>query len=101
IGCGYYLRQMRCDVTGGIVPRPPQPRPCEFGTWAGGYVVQATGFARAICTSDTTLGATHVLPYGKSRRVPGITCKSERIGVTCANRSGHGFFVSKGASHTF
>ena len=101
IGCIYYNDRLRCDVIGGIRPLPPQPHPCEFGSWAGGYVVSRTGRARPICTSDSALGMQNILRYGKTWSGHGIVCKSAFSGVTCTNTSHHGFFISKGAAHTF
>ena len=36
-----------------------------------------------------------VLAYGRSWHAGGITCTSRRTGLTCRNRDGHGFFVSR------
>jgi hypothetical protein len=36
-----------------------------------------------------------VLPYGRSWSKGSFTCLSSRIGVSCANRAGHGFFLSR------
>ena len=36
-----------------------------------------------------------VLRYGQAWRGGGITCTSARSGLTCRNRGGHGFFLSR------
>jgi uncharacterized protein DUF6636 len=36
-----------------------------------------------------------VLAYGKAWRSGGIACASARTGLTCTNRDGHGFFLSR------
>lgn len=45
--------------------------------------------------SAPTLAYGHTLEYG------GVTCRSERIGLRCANRFGHGFFLSRQYSYLF
>ncbi len=44
-----------------------------------------------------------VLAYGRSRALPAreVVCRSERPGVTCTNRSGHGFFLSRESIRIF
>ena len=36
-----------------------------------------------------------VLGYGKTKRVGPFTCTSRRTGLSCHNRNGHGFTVSR------
>jgi hypothetical protein len=36
-----------------------------------------------------------VLAYGKTKRVGPFTCTSRRTGLSCHNRNGHGFTVSR------
>jgi hypothetical protein len=36
-----------------------------------------------------------VLSYGKTKRVGPFTCTSRRTGLSCHNRNGHGFTVSR------
>ena len=54
------------------------------------------GRARLIHVTDT-IGdpKAPVLHYGKTRRVGPFTCTSRRSGLSCHNRSGHGFTVSR------
>jgi hypothetical protein len=42
-----------------------------------------------------------VLPYGASLTLGGITCTSERTGMTCVNRDGRGFAVARAAQRVF
>ena len=41
------------------------------------------------------------LRYGRTWTWHGIRCKSERRGLTCRNRSAHGFFLSRGSQRVF
>jgi Family of unknown function (DUF6636) len=41
------------------------------------------------------------LAYGKSYAWHGIRCSSAATGLTCRNRSGHGFFLSGARQRTF
>jgi hypothetical protein len=54
------------------------------------------GRARLIHVTDT-IGdpKASVLRYGKTKRVGPFTCTSRRSGLSCHNRSGHGFTVSR------
>lgn len=42
-----------------------------------------------------------MLGYGKTWSGGGLRCKSEFTGVTCRNRSGHGFFLSRERRRSF
>ena len=41
------------------------------------------------------------LAYGRTWTWHGFTCKSERRGLTCRNRSRHGYFLSRGSQRVF
>ena len=48
-----------------------------------------------VCAGDTALDpSASALAYGTASRVGGSECVSRTDGVTCVNRSGHGFFIS-------
>ncbi len=55
-----------------------------------------SGKARLIHVTDT-IGEPKapVLAYGKTKRVGPFTCTSRRTGLSCHNRNGHGFTVSR------
>ena len=54
------------------------------------------GKARLIHVTDT-IGdpKAPVLAYGRTKRVGPFTCTSRRTGLSCDNRNGHGFTVSR------
>lgn len=58
---------------------------------------------RAICTDPTFVMMQNpkVLAYGRSVSFAGVTCKSEKSGVTCINARGHGFQVARAAQSVF
>jgi hypothetical protein len=73
-------------------------RPVPRGTcdldWTG--ISMGAGAAHATCAGDTVFApGAPVLAYGSVWKRGGFTCLSSRIGLSCANRSGHGFFLSK------
>ena len=52
------------------------------------------------CPTDA-LDDSAVLNYGDSISKDGITCNSEKTGMTCTNSSGHGFSLSKAKQKVF
>ncbi|HEX8906675.1 MAG TPA: DUF6636 domain-containing protein, partial [Longimicrobiaceae bacterium] len=98
IACGAYQLEngweLRCDVSRrswNVVPTDPD---CE-GDSGDALGLHATGAAYAICHGDTYLGDGRVLGYGSTWRRGPFTCLVEASGVTCRNRQGHGFTVSR------
>jgi hypothetical protein len=89
-----------CGIRSGLKPAPPR-RPCEEGGYAGDRVeLSATGrVAVPSCAGDpgALVGAAGapVLAYGRTWSGGGIRCASATAGLTCRNRSGHGFFLSR------
>jgi hypothetical protein len=100
IGCGYGAVGsappfLRCDILSGFKPTPPKPRRCG-DDWGTGVSMGRTGRAGLICISDTVIDIrSRVLRYGQTWRRGGFTCVSRASGLTCTNRSGHGFFLSR------
>jgi hypothetical protein len=94
IGCLYERgpRVLRCDILSGLRPEPA--RGCELD-WTG-ITLAARGRARAQCAGDTVYDRrARVLRYGSSWARGGITCRSRRDGLRCANRAGRGFFLAR------
>jgi hypothetical protein len=90
---------VECGIKTGLKPKPKNT--CKHIDYVGNRIdVQSTGKAKlAICAGDAgpfaDPKATKVLPYGKSVTHGGITCASKATGMTCTNKSKHGFFMSK------
>jgi hypothetical protein len=96
IHCGYSSQPafLRCDVDGGLRPRPPRPAGCHLD-WAQGLSMGRTGRARIVCAGDTTADpSARVLRYGQTWARGGFRCHVPRRGLRCENAAGHGFFVS-------
>jgi hypothetical protein len=105
IGCGYSsgpgAASLRCDILSGLKPRPPKPRGCDLD-WGFGYELSPTGRAQTVCAGDTAVDRrAKVLRYGQKWSRSGFTCASSVAGLRCRNRSGHGFFLSRGHSYRF
>jgi hypothetical protein len=101
IGCAGDSTFVRCDIRRTRAKPPPKPRSCRFD-WGNAFELRQRGRARRLCYSDTVLGSRRVLAYGKSMKLgPRITCTSRRSGLTCRNRDGHGFFLSRARVRLF
>jgi hypothetical protein len=95
IGCAYATGFgpvfIRCDIRSGLKPEPR--RACELD-WTG--VSMGTSKAGPTCAGDTVLDPrAPVLGYGKTWKRGPFTCLSSRVGLSCANRAGAGFFLSR------
>jgi len=61
-----------------------------------------TGRAHVTCHGDTAIDPrSRALRYGSAWKKSGFVCTSKRVGLRCRNRSGHGFFLSRGHSYRF
>jgi hypothetical protein len=91
---------LACGIKSGLKPPPPR-RPCQDGDYAGDRVTMlATGRVNVPpCAGDpgALVGEreARVLGYGTTWSGGGLHCRSEPIGLTCRNKSGHGFFLSR------
>ena len=85
----------------GLRPLPPKPSSCE-GDWGRAVGMAPTGPASRYCISDTVMDpGAPVLAYGRTWSRGGFTSVSRMTGLTCTNRSGHGFFLSRDRSRLF
>jgi hypothetical protein len=101
-GFGGYPPFLFCSIRSGIKPPPPRKGPgCTRAFWT---VLHGTG--RAAWGGSTCPGhdapegphrelAKKVLRYGQSWSWNGMHCKSAFAGLTCRNKSGRGFFMSR------
>jgi len=95
IGCAGDSTFVRCDIAATRTKPPPKPRSCRYD-WGYAFKLGQRVRARRICVSDSTLDAARVLSYGRTQRFGRrISCTSRRTGLTCRNRDGHGFFMSR------
>ena len=108
IVCGHYVfigsraseSNVGCVIKSGLRPAPPR-RPCQDGGYAGDRVyLSPTGRVNVPpCAGDpgalVAEGSARVLGYGKTWSGGGLRCTSAETGLTCRNKSGHGFFLSR------
>ena len=102
IGCAYSVGldgfaapTVRCDIRSRLRPEPPPPANCRLDS-GDSIQIFRLGPATLVCHGDTAIDpSAPVLAYGHTWRRSGLTCVSQRIGLRCFNRSGHGFFLSR------
>lgn len=87
---------LRCEIRSLLSPLPKRPAVCDLD-WGYGLEMASTGRASVLCAGDTIRrpGRVAVVAYGTTWRKRGFTCRSARVGLTCRNTSGHGFFLSR------
>jgi len=87
-----------CEIGSGLNPKPP-PNGCPSGGDLAGLSVPDHGAAQFECRYDVSLAQIDkqipALPYGGVWHGFGMFCISQQNGLTCINRDGHGFFVSR------
>jgi hypothetical protein len=108
IVCDYFIHigsrapdsTIGCVIRSGLRPAPPR-RPCQDGGYAGDRVyLGVTGRVEVpACAGDpgpyVSVDRARVLGYGKTWSGGGFRCTSAEAGLTCRNKSGHGFFLSR------
>ena len=108
IVCDYFIHigsrasesNVGCVIKSGLRPAPPR-RPCQDGGYAGDrvYLGVTGGVQVPSCAGDpgpyVNVDRARVLAYGKTWSGGGFRCTSALTGLTCRNKSGHGFFLSR------
>ena len=101
IGCALAVGYARCDINRRDWSPPPKPASCDVDYGQGLTISRNGSRGRFVCAGDTVLGGRVTLRYGRSLRRGSITCTSRLSGVTCKNRRGHGFRISRGGYRRF
>ena len=91
--------ELRCDV-GERDWRGGRTRGCDLDS-GDSVGMRATGRPFWVCHGDTILRSGPVLGYGSTWRKGPFTCVIARTGVTCRNRSQHGFTLSRASYRLF
>jgi hypothetical protein len=93
---------LRCDILAINGPLPPKPRNCD-GNWGQAFsIVHDAQRVQTMCSTDAvTDDLMQTLPYGATWQQAGFNCISKPSGLTCTNRSGHGFALSRAAQKIF
>jgi hypothetical protein len=103
IGCVMFEGGARCDIRKREWSPPSRPASCpEQVDFGQGLSVEHTGEASVVCAGDTALDPSATeLAYGEASELGGTQCISRSEGITCANHSGHGFFISTQSYNLF
>ena len=105
IHCVMYNEQpagVRCDMVDLVQSYTTPPPGCDLDYGTSFYIDLQTAKGVLYCHGDTIILPTMpVLAYGNRMSVGGITCASERTGMTCTNPAGHGFTLSKARQRLF
>jgi hypothetical protein len=90
-----------CGIRSGLKP-PPAPKPCAEGAPTADRVFVSTTGRVVVPSCSGDEGpfrglhvAARVLRYGTAWTGGGVRCVSQLKGLTCTNRSGHGFVLSR------
>ncbi len=106
IYCGYDDNDgkayVRCDIKSYTPTTRKRPADCELD-WGYAFAIGALDKRGSIlCAGDTVINPqAEALSYGTSWKRKSITCGIEETGVTCANRKGRGFFLSRAEQRVF
>ncbi len=100
IGCLGGSGGLRCDIGQKDWQSPRRPKSCHLA-YGDSLAMSATGRPEWTCHGDTVRHEGSILPYGTTARFGAFTCISRSIGLTCTNRSGHGFFLSRQSYRLF
>lgn len=96
--------QLRCDIRSGLhhPPLPPRGNCSTEVDFGQGLWIGPTGPTHIVCAGDTALDPqARAIPYGTTFVHGSFRCQSQTIGLTCRNRSNHGFFLNADEWRTF
>jgi hypothetical protein len=102
IHCGVSQSYLDCEIGTSTAKLPAKPKDCNLD-WGNRFGMSSTGKAQRSCHGDT-IGRNpknQVLEYGKTWRGEGFTCTSKSTGLTCKNKDGHGWTLSKSKQQFF
>ena len=112
--CAAYSRGtpfVECGIKTGLKPKPPYTAECKrlgLDHNADRIGIRSNGSRPTppACSGDAgpfvPLRMAQVLGYGKTwRGRDGLSCRSAFTGMTCRNKRGHGFFLSRARWRTF
>lgn len=92
---------VRCDMIEGTITYKKRPKDCDLD-YGRSFYIDARGRGEVVCHGDTIINRrAAVLNYGQTVNVGGVSCTSERTGMTCRNTAGRGFSLSRAKQHVF
>jgi hypothetical protein len=94
--------EVRCDIRDYTSTMGKMPADCDLD-WGDSFVIAASDRRGSVlCHGDTVISEqAKTLGYGNVWKDNGITCMSQESGLTCINRKGHGFSLSKKEQRVF
>ncbi|MDO4223576.1 MAG: hypothetical protein Q4D05_06080 [Acinetobacter sp.] len=102
--CGADGNGVHCHISQTANSKPALKRPshCQFD-WGNDFYVSSRGGASMLCVSDFPFDVhgAQTLGYGQGISGNGWTCSSSTSGMTCKNRQGRGFSISKSKQRVF
>jgi hypothetical protein len=92
---------LRCDIQQ-ITNRLPQPpADCDLD-WGKAFSMDVDDrHAGRICHGDTVVGRYPILAYGQIWSRGGFICRSDQTGMSCRNRQGAGFDLSRSSQKLY
>ncbi len=92
---------LRCDIQQ-ITNRLPQPpADCDLD-WGSAFSMDVDDrHAARICHGDTVAGRYPILAYGQMWSRNGFVCRSSQTGMSCRNRRGAGFDLSRSSQKLY
>jgi hypothetical protein len=106
INCAYYdfngTPEVRCDIRDYTPTGHKRPADCDL-EWGDSFVIGPDAESGSpICHGDTVISPdAETLAYGESFARGGIVCSSAKTGLSCENKKGHGFRLSKARQEVF
>ncbi len=93
---------VRCDMLALTQSFPKRPPDCDLD-WGDAFEVGSNDRqGHVVCHGDTVISPDSMeLGYGASATLGEFRCSSEPTGMTCTNRHGHGFAITKAAQKLF
>lgn len=101
--CGEQAGELICHVSERTNKKPAKPRPadCELD-WGHEFILGKTGKPSLGCGGDYPFtGQAITLAYGKTIKGNGWQCTSAKTGMTCKNKQGRGFTLSRAKQKLF
>ncbi|MEI4472604.1 DUF6636 domain-containing protein [Frigidibacter sp. MR17.24] len=82
-------------------PAAPRPAGC-VSDWGHKFAMTDRGPVQMLCEPlDRSRDGFDTAGYGVTAQFGAISCLSSREGLRCANRDGHGFFLSRRSQQVF
>jgi hypothetical protein len=102
IACAVSRSALRCDMRLLGNPAARKPPSCRFDYGHAFGVTRQGARGRRLCVSDAIdVRRAATVPYGRTWRRAGFSCRVRTTGLRCVNPRGHGFALRKGRQRLF